>query len=109
MTVFLIYALIIIFADYLGYFSYKNQSKLYNIAKNNKIVSLEGTVLSEPQILKNNKKFILKTYNVNGNTICEKISVNSPKAYSVNYGDTIYIEGRLKIPQSFSDFDYQKY
>jgi competence protein ComEC len=108
-TVFLTYALIIIFADYLGYFSYKNQSKLYNIAKNNNIVSVEGKVISEPQILKNNKKFILKTYNVNGNTICEKISVNSPKAYSVNYGDIIYIEGRLDIPKSFSNFDYQKY
>jgi competence protein ComEC len=108
-TAFLIYALAIIFADSLGYFSYKNQSKLCNLAKNNSTVSIEGKVISEPQTLKNNKSFTLETYNVNGNTICEKISVNSPKAYSVDYGDIIYVEGRLKIPQSFSNFDYQKY
>jgi competence protein ComEC len=108
-TVFFIYALVIIFADYLGYFSYENQSNIYKLAGNNNTVSIEGKVVSEPQSLKNNKRFILETYNVNGNAFCEKISVTSPRGYCMDYGDIIYIEGRLKIPQSFSDFDYQKY
>jgi hypothetical protein len=77
-TAFLIYALIIISADFFGYFSYENQSKLYMLAENNNIVSIEGKVLSEPYVFKNRKRFLLETYNVNGNIISEKIIVNSP-------------------------------
>jgi competence protein ComEC len=106
---FLIYTLVIIFADFFGYFSYENQSKLYILAENNGIVSIEGKVLSEPRVFKNRKRFLLETYNVNGNVICEKIIVNSPSGYSVSYGDIVSIEGKLKRPKSSSAFDYQKY
>ncbi|MDR0399117.1 MAG: ComEC family competence protein [Endomicrobium sp.] len=108
-TAFLIYALIIISADFFGYFSYENQSKLYMLAENNNIASIEGKVLSEPYIFKNRKRFLLETYNVNGNAISEKIIVNSPGGYSISYGDILNIEGKLKRPESSSGFDYQKY
>ncbi|MDR1434553.1 DUF4131 domain-containing protein [Candidatus Endomicrobiellum devescovinae] len=99
-TAFLIYALIIISADFFGYFSYENQSKLYMLAENNNIASIEGKVLSEPYIFKNRKRFLLETYNVNGNAISEKIIVNSPGGYSISYGDILNIEGKLKRPES---------
>ena len=108
-TAFLIYALIIISADFFGYFSYENQSKLYTLAENNNIASIEGKVLSETYIFKNRKRFLLETYNVNGNAISEKIVVNSPGGYSVSYGDILNIEGKLKRPESSSGFNYQKY
>ncbi|MDR1245301.1 MAG: ComEC family competence protein [Endomicrobium sp.] len=108
-TAFLIYALAIIFADFFGYFSYENQSKLYTFTKNNSIVSIEGKVLSEPHVSKNRKRFLLETYNVNENIIGEKIIVNSPNGYSIHYGDIINIEGKLKRPKSSDSFDYQKY
>lgn len=108
-TTFITYSLLIIFADLFGYFSYENQSKLYKLAGNNSVVSIEGKVLSSFQISRNRKKFLLETYNVSGNSIYEKIIVNSPKGYSISYGDIINIEGKLKRPKASLDFDYQKY
>jgi competence protein ComEC len=108
-TAFVIYALVIIFADFFGYFSYEHRSKLYILAENNNITSIQGKILSVSQLFKNRKRFLFEIYKVNGKVICEKIIVNSPIGYSVSYGDIINIEGKLKKPQSLTSFDYQKY
>ncbi|MDR0977838.1 MAG: ComEC family competence protein [Endomicrobium sp.] len=108
-TVFIIYALLILFADFSGHFSYENQSRLYMLAEKGDIVSVEGKVVTQPVVFRARKRFLLKTYIVNDSRICETVIVNSPAAYSVSYGDIVSIEGTLKKPKSYRDFDYQKY
>jgi competence protein ComEC len=109
-TVFIIYAFVLILLNAFGYFAYERQSRLYELAKDKAIVSVEGKVLSVPQSFKNRKRFVLKTNTVNGSVVNEKVIVNSPAGYSINYGDIVNIEGKLKTPFSFSSaFDYQTY
>jgi len=113
-TIFIVYVFTLILLDAFGYFSPERRSSLcrLKLVEGNSVVSIEGKVISVPQVVKNIKRFILKTSVVNGNAINEKIIVNLPKAYSVSYGDIINIEGRLKSPFSASFplvFDYQKY
>jgi competence protein ComEC len=98
--------------DAFGYFSYEKQSYLYKLIDNNATVSVEGRILSVPQLVKNGKRFVMKTSTVNGSAVSEKIIVNSPPGYSASYGDIINVEGKLKKPFSSAFpllFDYQKY
>ena len=111
-TVFITYAFALILLDAFGYFSYEKQSYLYKLIDNNAAVSIEGRILSVPQLVKNGKRFLIKTSTVNGSAVSEKIIVNSPSGYSVSYGDIINVEGKLKKPFSSAFpllFDYQKY
>lgn len=111
-TVFVIYAFLLILLDAFGYFAYEKRSRLYDLAENNAVISIEGKVISKPESVKNRKRFILKTNIVNGNTLNERIIVNSYVEYSISYGDIISIEGKLKKPFSSAFplvFDYQKY
>jgi competence protein ComEC len=111
-TVFVIYALLLILFDVFGYFAYEKRSLLYKLVENNPIVSVEGKVISVPLLVKNGKRFMFKTNTVNGNVLNEKIIVNSPVGYSISYGDIINVEGKLKKPFSSAFplvFDYQKY
>jgi competence protein ComEC len=111
-TVFIAYAFTLILLDAFGYFSYEKQSYLYKLIDNNDTVSVEGRILSVPQLVKNSKRFVMKTSTVNGIAVSEKIIVNSHSGYSVSYGDIINVEGKLKKPFSSAFpllFDYQKY
>ncbi|MCA6072846.1 MAG: ComEC family competence protein [Endomicrobium sp.] len=111
-TVFVIYAFLLVLLDVFGCFAYEKRSRLYDLAEDNAIISVEGKIISAPESVKNRKRFILKTSTVNGNILNEKIIVNSPAGYSVSYGDIISIEGKLKKPFSSAFplvFDYQKY
>ncbi|MDR3071642.1 MAG: ComEC family competence protein [Endomicrobium sp.] len=111
-TIFIGYVSLLILLDIFGYFSYENQSSLYNLVKNDDIVSIEGKVISAWHNVKHKKRFVLKTSTVNGKIINEKIIVNLPSVYCVSYGDIVKVEGKLKKPFSAdfpSTFDYQKY
>jgi competence protein ComEC len=111
-TFFIVYAFALVLLDFLGYFSYDKQSSLYKLAENNQIVSVEGKVISVPMPVKNGKRFIFQTNNVNGKVLNEKVIVNSPVGYVMSYGDIINVEGKLKKPFSAAFplvFDYQKY
>ncbi|BAG13983.1 ComEC/Rec2 family competence protein [Candidatus Endomicrobiellum trichonymphae] len=111
-TVFITYVFALILLDTFGYFSYEKQSYLYKLIDNNATVSIEGRILSVPQLLKDGKRFVIKTNIINGRAVSEKIIVNSPSGYSVTYGDIINVEGKLKKPFSSAFpllFDYQKY
>ncbi|GMO54180.1 MAG: hypothetical protein Ta2C_06930 [Candidatus Endomicrobiellum trichonymphae] len=111
-TVFITYVFALILLDTFGYFSYEKQSYLYKLIDNNATVSVEGRIISVPQLLKDGKRFVIKTNIINGRAVSEKIIVNSPSGYSVTYGDIINVEGKLKKPFSSAFpllFDYQKY
>ncbi|OEG69073.1 hypothetical protein ATZ36_11710 [Candidatus Endomicrobiellum trichonymphae] len=111
-TIFIVYAFILILLDAFGDFSCEKQSYLYKLIDNNNTVSVEDRILSVPQLVKNGKRFIMKTNTVNGSAVSEKIIVNSHLGYSVSYGDIINVEGKLKKPFSSAFpllFDYQKY
>ncbi|MDR0956431.1 MAG: ComEC family competence protein [Endomicrobium sp.] len=111
-TVFIVYVIILVLLDVLGYFSCEKQSVLYKLAENNSVVSIQGRVVSMPQVVKAGKRFVLETNIVNGEKLKEKVIVNSPIGYSIAYGDIVNIEGKLKKPfaQAFPlVFDYQKY
>jgi competence protein ComEC len=111
-TIFIIYASILILLDSFGYFSCYKRSFLYKLTDNNTPVSIEGKVISLSQSVKNGKRFILKTASVNRRTVNEKIIVNSPNGYLISYGDIINVEGKLKKPFLTLFpliFNYQKY
>ncbi|AKL97434.1 ComEC/Rec2 family competence protein [Endomicrobium proavitum] len=97
-TVFIIYALTLITLDYCGFFAPEKQSLLLNLVNSKTDVNIEGKIISDPEPVKNGKRFIFQTSQVNGKTISEKILVNCPAAYNVSYGDVLALEGRLKIP-----------
>jgi competence protein ComEC len=111
-TFFVIYAFALVLLDSLGYFSYDKQSSLYKLTENNQIVSVEGKVISVPEIIKNRQRFILKTNTVCDKALNEKVIAYLPVGYLVSYGDIINVEGKLKQPFSAAfplTFDYQKY
>ena len=111
-TIFIIYSLSIIILNYLGYFSIQNRSNIFKLFNDNKDILVEGKVVSEPYISNKLRKFILETSFINDIKIKEKILVNAPLGYLVNYGDIINARGKLYRPIVHKDssmFDYQKY
>ncbi|MDR2709203.1 MAG: ComEC family competence protein [Elusimicrobiota bacterium] len=110
--IFAIYVLAIIIAELSGFFLPQNQSRLFEFAKNNQEVSIEGTIVSLPEPAEHANRFILKTSKVSNNFIEENILVSLSKYYEVSYGDIIHIEGKLSLPQKALfplTFDYEKY
>ncbi|OEG69128.1 hypothetical protein ATZ36_11340 [Candidatus Endomicrobiellum trichonymphae] len=99
-TIFIVYAFILILLNAFGDFSCEKQSYLYKLIGDNNTVSVEGRILSVPQLVKNGKRFIMKTSTANASAVSEKIIVNSHPGYSVSCGDIINVEGKLK--KSFS-------
>lgn len=111
-SIFVFYSVVLIILNACGYFAYEKMSRLYHFTSARSQVLLEGKIISEPQTIKKNKRFVLKTYLGNGNKIAEKVLVTCSTAYSIKYGDIICVSGKLRKPfsQAFPfGFDYQKY
>jgi competence protein ComEC len=111
-TIFIIYSLSIIILNYIGYFSIQNRSNIFKLFKDNKNISVEGKVVSEPYISNKLRKFILESSCIDDIKTKEKILVNAPLGYLVNYGDIINVRGKLYRPIAPKDsnmFNYQKY
>jgi competence protein ComEC len=111
-TIFVIYSLSIIILNYLGYFSIQNRSNIFKLFKDNKNISIEGKVVSEPYISNKLRKFILETSSANDINIKEKVLINAPLGYLVNYADVINVSGKLYRPIAPKDpnmFNYQRY
>jgi len=111
-TVFLFYAAFLIFLDCIGIFDPQKQSFLLYFTQYNKPVSVEGKVISNPEITEYGQKFILQAKRINEFSVNEKILVNSPAGYKISYGDIINIEGAISKPKEADFplvFDYRQY
>lgn len=111
-TIFIFYALFLIFLNAIGIFSPQKQSFLYYFTNYYKPVMIEGKVISSPEKTKTGQRFILEAKQANDFKIKEKVIVDAPAGYKISYGDIINIEGRISKPKK-SDFpmvfDYQQY
>jgi competence protein ComEC len=111
-TVFVVYFVLIIVLNWLGYFSVQSRSNIFKLFKDSANVLVEGKVVSEPYVSNKAKKFILKTNSINHIEVKEQILISMPVGYVINYGDIISVEGKLYRPISSKNsnlFDYQKY
>ena len=111
-SILIIYIFIIIVLNYLGMFSPEKNSFLINNTSK-QVTELTGKVLTEP-IQKNEKQqFMLEVYNIDGQNIKkEKTLVYASTAYNINYGDIVFVSGKLNVPEKpiFPNiFDYNLY
>ena len=63
----------------------------------------EGLVIKEPEIRTNQVKLVVKNEKIG------RVLVTTELYPKYEYGDELEIEGQLKIPIIFDDFNYQKY
>lgn len=62
-----------------------------------------GVVVSEPEDKESVRRFVYEADNG------EKVLVSAPPYTEVEYGDRVRVEGSLKRPEQFDDFDYPAY
>ncbi len=111
-TVFCVYCLSIIILNFSGFFQPAKQSFLYYFTNYQKPLQIEGKIISNPEITRSGKRFILKVCRAGAFSTDEKVLVNTPPAYEVNYGDIIALEGRINKPVKAAFplvFDYRSY
>ncbi|MAF43160.1 MAG: hypothetical protein CMI54_03185 [Parcubacteria group bacterium] len=77
-----------------------NELRKYN--DNEKVVTLVGTVVREPDIRNNNTKLTVKTEQ-------GKVLVTINRYPQYQYGDQVRIIGKLMTPLEFEDFNYKDY
>ncbi len=110
-SVLIIYAFIIIVLNYFGIFLSERNSVLVNNIQN--LVELTGKVITEPTQKGEKQQFILEVFDINGQKIKkEKTFVYASTAYNIEYGDIIFVSGKLNIPEKPTFpyiFDYSLY
>ena len=84
------------------------------LTKNNnlgRIVSLEGTISKEPEVLAKKTRLIIKPEEFDGKTIKSKgfilATISANRFWQ--YGDKVNFLGELKFPPNFKDFNYKDY
>jgi len=111
-SIFILYAVLLVILDYAGFFAPEKQSMLYYFAGTSKTVHIRGKAVTEPEITNNGKRFTLKAEKINGFDVRERVLVNSPEGYKISYGDIVELEGTLKKPPQAElplIFDYAQY
>ncbi|MBR3655132.1 MAG: ComEC family competence protein [Elusimicrobia bacterium] len=111
-SVLVIYAFIIIILNYYGVFLPERNSFLINNI-NNPVTELTGKVITEPTQKGEKQQFILEVFDLNGQKIKkEKTFVYASTAYNIEYGDIIFVSGKLNTPEKPTFpyiFDYNLY
>ena len=97
-SILIVYIFIIIILNYTGIFLPERNSVLIkNIQKS---VELTGKVITEPIQKDEKQQFLFEVFNINGQEIKkEKTLVYASKAYKIEYGDIIFVSGKLNIPE----------
>ena len=97
-SILILYVFIIIILNYSGYFLPEKNSTLINNIQNS--VELTGKVITEPIQKEEKQQFILEVFDVNGQKIKkEKTFVYASNVYKIEYGDIIFVSGKLNIPE----------
>ena len=108
----IIYIFVLIILNYLGTFLPENNSILIN-STDKFVTELTGRVITQPVQKDENQQFILQVYNADGQNIKkEKTLVYASKAYKIEYGDIIFVSGKLNVPEKPAFpyiFDYNLY
>ncbi len=85
------------------------------IVFSNEIVEIEGEVVNFPEIRRKDMTVRLQVRKIKGKTqkiegaSLGKILLIVSKKETINYGDKIFLIGKLELPRSFSSFDYQAF
>ena len=108
----IIYIFVLVILNYSGTFLPENNSILIN-STNKFVTELTGKVITQPIQKDENQQFILQVYNADGQNIKkEKTLVYASKAYKIEYGDIIFVSGKLNVPEKPPFpyiFDYNLY
>ena len=76
-------------------------------------VTLKGYINSEVESLGNRQQFIFlaKDFELPDikTKISEKVLITAPPYPEYNYGDELEINGEIKLPKNFNDFDYKSF
>ena len=98
-SVLVVYVFILILLNSLGIFLPEKNSFLINNT-NKYTTELTGKVITEP-IQKNDKQqFVLEVFDVDGQKIKkEKTLVYASTVYNIEYGDIVFVSGKLNIPE----------
>ena len=93
-----VYIFIIIVLNCFGFFLPEKNSVLINNVQN--LVELTGKVITEPVQKDEKQQFLLEVFDINGQKIKkEKTFVYASKAYNIEYGDIVFVSGKLNIPE----------
>ncbi len=111
-SILVIYIFVIVSLNYFGIFSPERNSFLIN--NTDKFVTeLTGKVVTEPIQKGEKQQFVLQVYDVDGQKIKkEKTLVYASNAYKIEYGDIIFVSGKINIPEKPTFpyiFDYNLY
>ncbi|MBO7431936.1 MAG: ComEC family competence protein [Elusimicrobia bacterium] len=97
-SILIIYIFIIIISNHFGFFLPKNNSFLINKIQNN--VELTGKVITEPIQKDEKQQFLLEVFDIDGQKIKkEKTLVYASQAYKIEYGDIVFVSGKLSVPE----------
>lgn len=91
----------------LGIYRYQEVSEKADIVNINidlsKNIIFQAVIIQEPDIRIKDTQYVVENQNYG------RILVTMPHYPAYKYGDLIEFEGKLKIPEKFSSFDYQEY
>ena len=97
-SILIIYIFVIVILNYCGYFLPENNSVLINNVL--KSAELTGKVITEPMQKEDKQQFVLEVFDLNGKKIKkEKTLVYASTAYKIEYGDIVFVSGKLNIPE----------
>ena len=98
-SVLIVYVFIIIVLNFSGTFLPEKNSFLINNTYKH-TTELTGKVITEPIQKGEKQQFILEVSEVDGNKIKkEKTLVYASTAYDIEYGDIIFVSGKLNVPE----------
>ena len=106
-SILIVYVFLLIILNCLGIFSSQKNSSLINNT-NKYTTELTGKVITEP-IQKNDKQqFVLEVFDIGGQKIKkEKTLVYASAAYNIEYGDVVFVSGKLSPPPFAKRKTYQ--
>lgn len=75
----------------------------------NKNLTFTGIVVGEPEEGQDNQRLVVKITNVQQRSVTGKILVTAPLYPQYNYADKLKVTCKVKKPEKFNDFSYDKY
>ncbi|WP_372520734.1 ComEC/Rec2 family competence protein [Candidatus Ruminimicrobiellum ovillum] len=98
-SILFVYIFVLVFLNYLGIFLPQRNSFLINNT-DKYTTELTGKVITEPIQKGEKQQFILEVFDTDGQKIKkEKTLVYASSAYNIEYGDIIFVSGKLNIPE----------
>ena len=98
-SILIVYIFVIVILNFSGIFSPEKNSFLINNTDKH-TTELTGKVITEPIQKGEKQQFILEVLDIDGKKIKkEKTFVYASTAYNIEYGDIIFVSGKLNVPE----------